>query len=192
MLPCPWVLQGRVWCARCMVYGVWCMQCSVVCLSRHGLVFTVTAFQAISGEESLPGLSAQGARDAETQDASQLLRSSTVTPRMSRKCPKCPSPVAVRSGCRKIYRAPLSGGSPAHNLCCTCVRTMRAEFTTQENWINVFSWPLSRPIHESIYNWYLWIVNTWYALRFHTIIHKIETHCDSLPSLSLRFPSLDL
>ena len=74
----------------CTVYGVWCMQCSVVCLSRHGLVFTVTAFQAISGEESLPGLSAQGARDAETQDASQLLRSSTVTPRMSRKCPKCP------------------------------------------------------------------------------------------------------
>ena len=84
----------------CTVYGVWCMQCSVVCLSRHGLVFTVTAFQAISGEESLPGLSAQGARDAETQDASQLLRSSTVTPRMSRKCPKCPSPVAVRSGFR--------------------------------------------------------------------------------------------
>ena len=32
------------------------MQCRVVCLSRHGLVFTVTAFQAISGEESLPGL----------------------------------------------------------------------------------------------------------------------------------------
>ncbi len=36
----------------CEVYVV----CSVVCLSRHGLVFTVTAFQAISGEESLPGL----------------------------------------------------------------------------------------------------------------------------------------
>ena len=24
MLPCPWVLQGRVWCARCMVYAVQC------------------------------------------------------------------------------------------------------------------------------------------------------------------------
>ena len=43
------------------------MQCCLfVC---HGLVFTVTvtAFQAISGEESLPG---PGARDAVRQDAS--------------------------------------------------------------------------------------------------------------------------
>ena len=118
----------------CTVYGVWCMQCSVVCLSRHGLVFTVTAFQAISGEESLPGLSAQGARDAKRQDASQLLRSSTVTPRMSRKCPKCPSPVAARSG----FRLPqdLQGSiiwwlPSAQFMLYTCVRTMRAEFTTQ-------------------------------------------------------------
>ena len=31
MLPCPWVLQGRVWCARCMVYGV-CSAVLSVCL----------------------------------------------------------------------------------------------------------------------------------------------------------------
>ena len=68
------------------------MQCRVVCLSRHGLVFTVTEFQAISGEESLPGLCRSGARDAIRQDASQLLRSSSVTPRMSRKCPKMSKP----------------------------------------------------------------------------------------------------
>ena len=65
---------------------------------------------------------------------SQLLRSSTVTPRKSRKWPKCPSPVAARSG----FRLPqdLQGSiiwwlPSAQFMLYTCVRTMRAEFTTQ-------------------------------------------------------------
>lgn len=55
------------------------MQGRVVCLSRHGLVFTVTAFQAISGEESLPGLQlrSQGRHQTRRFTAPQELQRDT-------------------------------------------------------------------------------------------------------------------
>ena len=79
--------QGRVWGACC------CMQCCLFVSSRTGF-----------HGHSIPGhlwrrvtAGSHGARDAIRQDAWEPLRSDT---RMWRKCPKCPSPVAARSGFR--------------------------------------------------------------------------------------------
>ena len=79
---------------------------------------------------------------------------------MSQMSKSSSSQVRIQVAARFTVLHYLVAPRPWHNLCCTCVRTMRAEFTTQENWINVFSWPLFRPILVSIYNWYLWRANT--------------------------------
>ena len=68
------------------------MQGRVVCLSRHGLVFTVTALQAISGEESLPGLCELGSQGRHQTRRFTAPQESSLTPRMSRKCPKMSKP----------------------------------------------------------------------------------------------------
>ena len=139
----------------CEVYGV----CSVVCLS------VTDWFSRSQSQHSRPSLEKSHCRvqepgtpwdktlhtqELDTQNVEEM-------PQMSKSSS---SQVRIQVAARFTVLHYLVAPQPWHNLCCTCVRTMRAEFTTQENWINVFSWPLLRPIHEGIYNWYLWIANT--------------------------------
>ena len=87
MLPCPWSVTGKG--VRCMVYAV-----LSVCLSRTGFHGHSHSIPGHLWRRVTAGSRSQGRRETRRF----TLRS--LTPRMSRKCPKCLSPVAARSGFR--------------------------------------------------------------------------------------------
>ena len=145
--------QGRVW-GRCMVYVV--VVCSVVCLSVTDW-FSRSQHSRPSLEKSHCRVQEPGTPWDKTLHSSSGVRLDTQNveemPQMSKSSS---SQVRIQVAARFTVLHYLVAPRPWHNLCCTCVRTMRTEFTTQENWINVFSWLLFRPILVSIYNRYLW------------------------------------
>ena len=152
MLPCPWSVTGKG--VRCKVYAV-----LSVCLSRTGFHGHSHSIPGHLWRRVTAGSRSQGRRETRRFTSPQELDTQNVEemPQMSKSSS---SQVRIQVAARFTVLHYLVAPRPWHNLCCTCVRTMRAEFTTQENWINVFSWPLFRPILVSIYNWYLWRANT--------------------------------
>ena len=79
--------------------GAWCMLYAVlsVCLSRTGFHGHSHSIPGHLWRRVTAGSRSQGRRETRRFTAPQ---EAGLTPRMSRKCPKCPSPVAARSGFR--------------------------------------------------------------------------------------------
>ena len=103
-----------------------------------------------------------GARDAIRQDASQLLRSLAWHPECRGNAPKCPSPVAVRSG----FRLPqdLQGSIIWWLPSAQFMLYMRENYASRiydsrELDQRFFLTPLKANTWRH-FNWYLWIANT--------------------------------